>query len=360
MASISRFWKTRFNEIFPCEIPILGAPMRAVSGGELAAQTCRAGALGFIAAGHCTNERSVEQLEEQIQIFRSTAPANAPLCIGFIGFSSFQNQEAWRCYQHVLEKHKPSVVQFFAPVISSRDGISNIQMAHECQAKVFGQVGSVLEGQQALAAGVDGIIAQGSEGGGHGLRRELGNGTLSLAARLVQLASESPKKPVVLAAGGIADGRGVAAALALGCDGAVLGTRLWASEEALNRRSLKDQLVSAKSCDDVQRTRVFDQIINTYSATPWPAPYDTVGALRNTMSEQWDGRATELDTELSKKDSALASEYRLATQQGDTTIAQVLAGEGVGEIDNIEPAYNIIVRVEKEARDVIRNLSTLL
>lgn len=87
---------------------------------------------------------------------------------------------------------------------------------------------------------------------------------------MVRLAADAPHKPLVLAAGGIADGRGVAAALALGCDGAVLGTRLWASKEAMNKDSLKQRLVVAKSCDDVQRTRVFDQIQNSYSTTPWP------------------------------------------------------------------------------------------
>ena len=341
-----------------------GAAMAGVSGGSLAAETCRAGALGFIAAGHLTDSSKLRQLEREIALFRSAAPEGAPLCIGFISYSTFQN-EGWNYYEEVLQKHRPDVIQFFAPTIctNDKDETTNVEIAHNYQAKVIGQVGSVSEGIQAIKGGVDAIIAQGSEAGGHGLRRELGNGTLSLAARMVKLAPEvSPndKRPLVLAAGGITDGRGVAAALALGCDGAVLGTRLWASQEALNKASLKDQLVVAKSCDDVHRTRVFDQINNIHSATPWPAPYDSVGALRNKMSDLWDGNAEELEKELSKEGSALISEYQEAAKLGDPSIAQVFAGEGVGEINSIEPAYDIVQRIDQEAREVIQNMVHLL
>jgi nitronate monooxygenase len=316
--------------------------------------------LGFIAAGHFTDKSKLAQLEEQIEIFRSKAPEGAPLCVGFIAYSTFQTDEGWQCYETVLKKHQPSVVQFFAPAVCVKDGKSNIEIAHEHSAKVLGQVGNVAEGRQAIAAGVDGIIAQGSEAGGHGLRRELGSGTLSLAARLVTLAKESPQKPLVLAAGGIVDGRGVAAAFALGCDGAVLGTRLWASNEALNKSSLKDQLVLADSCDLVHRTRVFDQVNNKQMSTPWPSPYDSVGALRNDLSEKWDGRADDLETELLREGSTLLEDFQSASQQADTSMAQVLAGEGVGEIEAIEPAYDIVSRIDQEAQEVIHNLSSLI
>jgi len=239
-------------------------------------------------------------------------------------------------------------------------GKPNVEIAQEHSAKVLLQVGSVKEGMEAIASGADGIIAQGSEAGGHGLRREKGCGTLSLANRLVKLAAEAAHSPIVLAAGGIADGRGVAAALALGCDGAVLGTRLWASKEALNNKLLKNELVAAGSCDNVHRTRVFDQIQNSYSATPWPDPYDSVGALRNNLSEKWDSNAPGLDLELAREESSLASEYKAASEAGDGKIAAVLAGEGVGEIDSIDAAYDIIQRIDKEARDIISSMSNLL
>jgi nitronate monooxygenase len=358
----SATWKTRFVQHLPAKMPIMGAPMAGVSGGALAAETCRAGGLGFIAAGHMTTETRLKQLEAEIGTFRDKAPKDAPLCIGWIGFSSFHNEEGFALYERILQQHKPAVVQFFAPAVSRHPttGKSNVEIARETgNVKVLLQVGSVKEGLEAIAAGADGIIAQGSEGGGHGLRRELGNGTLPLSARLVRLAAEAPHKPLVLAAGGIADGRGVAAALALGCDGAVLGTRLWASNEALNKETLKQALVAAKSGDEVHRTRVFDQIQNTYTNPPWLEPYDSVGALRNETSEAWDGKALELDRELSMVGSTVLKDYMAASQMGDPSQVQVLAGEGVGEIDAIESAYDIVLKVDQEARDVIDNLRKL-
>lgn len=335
--------------------------MAGVSGGALAAETCEAGGLGFIAAGHLINTSCLQQLEDEIAVFRQKCNSETPLCIGWIGFSSFGQEEGFRLYEEVLTKHKPDVVQFFAPSISRHPSTqkTNVQMAKDHNAKVILQVGSVAEGLQAIESGADGIIAQGSEAGGHGLRRELGSGTLPLAARLVKLAAQAPHQPVVLAAGGIADGRGVAAALALGCDGAVLGTRLWASEEALNKESLKQKLAATTSGDGVERTRAFDQIINTYSATPWPSPYDSVGALRNDLTEKW-GVPKELEEELSREGSDLVANFKAATKEGNPAIAQVLSGEGVGEIDAIESTQDIISRIDQEARSVVQNMSNLL
>ena len=362
---MSMTWKTRFTSLFPARVPQMIAPMAGVSGGLLAAESCKAGALGFIAAGHCIDSQSLQKLEDQIKIFRERTAEldhNVPLCIGWIGFSSFRDKEGFRLYEEVLKKHKPEVVQFFAPAISlDRDtGRSNVDIARQHSAKVVLQVGSYAEAVEAVASGAEAIVAQGSEAGGHGLRREQGSGVMSLAARLVKLAAEARHKPIVLAAGGIMDGRGVAAALALGCDAAVLGTRLWASKEAMNKQSLKDQLVVSQSCDDVQRTRVFDQIQNSYSATPWPLPYDSVGALRNTLSEEWDSKPLELDQELAKEKNSVVSSYKAASQAGDPTIAQVLSGEGVGEIDSIDPAYDIILRIDRETQEVVQSMSSLL
>lgn len=331
--------------------------MAGPSGGLLAAETCRAGALGFIAAGHL---QDVSELDAQIAIFRESAPALAPLCIGFIGHSSLRDATGWDRYRQVLVQHKPDVVQFFAPAILERGGQTNVDLAHEHSSKVVAQVGSVKEGIQALNAGVDCLVAQGSEAGGHGLRRELGNGTLPLAAHLVRVAAASHPAVPVLAAGGIVDGRGVAAALALGCDGAVLGTRLWASKEALGSETFKDRLVVASSCDAAIRTTVFDHIQNVYFETPWPEPYDSLGALRNTTSETWDHRPHEFARELLDQDGPLVTAYRQGQKEGNPDVAPVLSGQGVGDISSIEPAFDIISRIEEETRATIRSLQGVL
>jgi nitronate monooxygenase len=164
----------------------------------------------------------------------------------------------------------------------------------------------------------------------------------------------------VLVAGGIVDGRGLVAALALGCGGAVLGTRLWASKEALGHESFKELLASPENGpDQVVRTTVIDQIQNSYSATPWPVPYDSVGMLENETSKEWESRGTELEVALTS-DSAIASKYRQAVTKGDSRIAQVYSGEGVGDIHSIDPAYDIIARIDKEARDIVRGMAQLL
>jgi len=136
-------WKTRFTKQFPATLPIMGAPMAGVSGGSLAVETCRAGALGFIAAGHLTTQSSLQKLEEQIQIFRAASTETTPLCIGWIGYSSFNQQnDGFKIFEEVLKKHNPSVVQFFAPSISidKSTGKSNVEIAKEHNAKVLLQV----------------------------------------------------------------------------------------------------------------------------------------------------------------------------------------------------------------------------
>jgi nitronate monooxygenase len=344
-------WKTKLTQSFPCRLPLIGASMAGVSGGLLAAETCRAGALGFLAAGYLTEPAAIE---EQIRIFHQAAESAdrpLPLCIGFLGFAL-----CWDRYETILKKHRPDVVQFFAPSIcTSSDGTTNVDLAHRYGAKFLAQIGNVAELESALAAGVDGIIAQGSEAGGHGLRPGLGSGTLPLASKVASL-TDLP----VVAAGGIVNGKGVAAALAL-CDGAVLGTRLWASNESIGKPELQQRLIITKSPDDVIRTTVFDAIENNFLATPWPAPYDSVGTARNETSDDWGGRPDELAAELQRKEkSTLLADYASAQKQGNTRVVKVLMGEGVGEVNSIEPAYDIVRQVEVETRQVLKRLAQII
>jgi nitronate monooxygenase len=313
--------------------------------------------LGFLAAGYLTDLAAVE---EQIRIFRRAAESAdrpLPLCIGFLGFSALASPQGWDRYETILMKHRPDVVQFFAPAIcTSSDGATtNVSLAHKYGAKFLAQIGNVAELGSAVAAGVDGIIAQGSEAGGHGLRPGLGSGTLPLVSKVASL-TDLP----VVAAGGIVNGKGVAAALAL-CDGAVLGTRLWASVESIGKPELQKRLIETKSPDDVIRTTVFDAIENNFLATPWPAPYDSVGTVRNETSDRWDGRPDELAAELrSPGQPAILAGYAAAQKQGDTKVVKVLMGEGVGEVNSVEPAYEIIGNVEMETRQVLKSLSQII
>ena len=314
--------KTRLTALTGCKVPVVAAPMAGVSGGALAAAVTRAGGLGFIAAGHCNN---AEGLATQVNLFLSAAPLGAAPMLGFIGYSSMKGGDLLKI-SAAIDEHKPKICQFFAPSIVN--GGANVKLAQSKGALVFAQVGSVQEANEALDAGVDGVIAQGREAGGHGLHTELGSGTLPFAARVVELARSKAKDVVVLAAGGIVDGRGLAAALSLGCDGAVLGTRLWASQEAMGDASgvkrevsswlpgrtvfaslhaplsslLNIQALLKAECDDVLRTKVFDILQDVGSADPWPQPFNSVGALKNDTTAQWHGVEDELKGQLQAED----------------------------------------------------------
>ena len=157
----------------------MGAPMAGVSGGSLAFETCKAGGLGFIAAGHLVSDQSYDSLEREIQLFRDLSAAqsslqNLPLSIGFIGHSTFgKDSPGWEYVTRILEKHRPTNVQLFAPAIS-RDVPSelvakaknNVELCQSYGCQVFAQVGSVQEGIEAMDAGVNCLIAQGTEAGG--------------------------------------------------------------------------------------------------------------------------------------------------------------------------------------------------
>ena len=367
-------WNTRLTKMMGCNVPIVGAPMAGHSGGALAAAVCRAGGLGFIGVGHwLASESGLQRLEQEVSLFRkhhACSEEQHPLSLGFIGYSTFRDSKGWDRFQQVLEKYQPKCVQFFAPSVVMDDDKNgsatrnNIRMVHEHSKDtvVFAQVGTVQEALVAVEAGADVIIAQGSEAGGHGVRRSMGNGTLSLVRTLVK---RLPAVPIV-AAGGIVDGPTMAAALVLGCDGVVLGTRLWASEESTGKQSFKDRLVATSSCDDVTRTSTFDWIQNTYSPTPWPEPYDSVGGIRNVTSKTWDDRPDELIAALQKESidsstnpSGIATKYRQATIDGDADVALVHAGEGVGLVDAIEPAETLVRRIAADCATTIAN-STMI
>jgi nitronate monooxygenase len=356
-------WSTRLTQHFPCTVPLIGAPMADHSGAALAAAVCQAGGLGFIAAGHLQD--NVEILETELQAFPVT---QYPLCLGFIGHSVLADIAGWDRYEYILQKHRPAVVQFFAPCLVRhpvKPGVTNVTIAHDIGAKVFAQVGTLDEAVTAVQEGhVDGLMVQGGEAGGHGLRRGLAKGTLPLARSVVRRVRQwRPDLPVV-AAGGVVDGAGLAAVLALGCDGAMLGTRLAATPESQGAfaTTLADPAVT---CDDVIRTTVLDAIQNEYSTTPWPAPYDSVGAVRNRTVREWEKGTTNNDSNDLRqalrdpvRGPAIVADYWRHKHLAD--FGMVHCGQGVGEIETVEPAAALIERISNEAADILRTLAQTL
>eukprot|EP00956_Cyclotella_meneghiniana_P009902 scaffold13694_cov71-Cyclotella_meneghiniana.AAC.8 len=332
--------------------------MAGVSGGLLAAQVTKAGGLGFIAAGHF---KDVNKLEREIGVFSKNmqntediTKDNLNPCVGFIGHSSLTTQEGWTNYEYILNKHKPKAVQFFAPSIITRPNeLSNVELAHKFGVKFIAQVGSVKEAKEAIRHNVDAIICQGSEAGGHGLRRELANSAMALSSQVSNL-TDIP----VLAAGGIVNGKHLASVLCV-CDGASIGTRLWASKESLGSEVQQKELIKENTCDDVIKTSVLDQIENEIRQFKWPYPYDASGVLRNDTTNEWDNKSRdELGEALQKTD--LIDRYKIATEKVDPKLISTYSGEGVGEINSIDTAYDLINQIEIEAIETIKRLHGII
>jgi nitronate monooxygenase len=153
----------------------------------------------------------------------------------------------------------------------------------------------------------------------------------------------------VLAAGGITDGRGVAAALMLGAQGAVLGTRFCATPEALYPDWAKKQLVDS-SGDETRRTQVFDAA----RGFDWPPPY-TGRALRNAFADAWDGREEEL-----RASAEAREQFALGHQAGDPDTGLVWAGEGTDLITAVEPAGALVGQIVAQAEELLRGASRQL
>ena len=197
--------------------------------------------------------------------------------------------------------------------------------------KIICQVQTLAQAKQAAAAGADIIIAQGRDAGGHsGTTR----GTMGLFPAVVDAVAPIP----VVAAGGIADGRGLAAALALGAAGVSMGTRFTASRESLWDQAMKAATLAAGG-DQTEQTRVFDVV----RGAPWPAIYPG-RALRNAFSARWHGREDALAADQQAQENAY-----LATAPDDFATRVVWAGEGVDLVNDIPTAAEIIERIVAQA-----------
>ena len=163
-----------------------------------------------------------------------------------------------------------------------------------------------------------------------------------LFALLPQVADACPGT-LVVAAGGIADGRGLAAALMLGAEGVLMGTRFYASQEADGHPEAKRRIVEAQGGQTV-RSIVFD----LSRRIRWPAPY-TGRLLRNRHAETWLGRESELEARMEE----VGREYAAARERGDFNVAGVIAGESCALIHDIPPAGEIVERVIGEAERLI-------
>jgi nitronate monooxygenase len=208
--------------------------------------------------------------------------------------------------------------------------------------KIICQVQTLEQARHAAATGADIIIAQGRDAGGHaGTTR----GTIGLVPAVVDAVGPIP----VVAAGGIADGRGLAAALALGAAGISMGTRFTATRESLWDQAMKEKTV-ASGGDQTAQTRVFDIV----RAADWPAIYPG-RALRNDFYDRWHGREAALEEQRTQAEA----DY-LASAETDFSRRVVWAGEGADLVRDIPSARDVIERVVGEAAAILRGGAALV
>lgn len=326
----------RFTRRFGLLTPIAAAPMAFASGGELAAAGAKAGALGMVGGAYGDRDWTAREYASAVELLGDDEAALSRLGCGFITWRMEQDRSA---LDWLLDhKHAPAAIMLsfgdptgVAKTITAR-GIPLI-----CQIQTFAQL------PQAVEAGACVIVAQGGEAGGHGMNALDGRSTFTLVPEVADwLAAHAPEVQL-LAAGGIADGRGLAAALMLGADGALVGSRLWASEESLATAAAIDTAVAADG-DGSARSKVFDIL----REKDWPAEYD-FRALRNAIHRQWEGRITELEAD----PAAAIADYKAGVAAGDFTRAHVTVGEGTGLIRASGSAGEIIRTIDAEARRLL-------
>lgn len=300
--------------------PILSAPMDTIAGARLVAAVSAAGGFGILGGGY-GNKAWLEQETAKL------AGASTSFGIGFITWSLAKRPELL----DIALAAGPRAVMLafgdpnpFAPRVKAAGALLFCQVQTEDMAR------------QALDAGADILIAQGTEAGGHGASRT----TIDIVPAIVDLAAG--RVPVV-AAGGIGDGRGLAAMMMLGASGVLLGTRFYASQECDGADEAKKRICDASS-GSTTRGIVFDLSRNNV----WPAPF-TGRTLINDHARRWTGH----EVELLQSVTAVAAEYAAAREARNFDIAAVFAGEAVGLIHDIPPAAEIVERIVTEAEGLL-------
>jgi nitronate monooxygenase len=321
--------QTRLTEFFGIEHPIVSAPMAQISGGKLAAAVSSSGGLGLIGGGYGDSA----WLQREFGL-----TDGARVGCGFITWSLARTPElldetlAWQ----------PAAV-----MLSFGDLQPFAVRVHAAGIPVIAQVQTLEHARRALDAGAEIVVAQGGEAGGHGMTVR---STFTLVPDVVDLAADRAPETLVLAAGGVADGRGLAAALMFGADGVVVGTRFWASSEALVSPRAHERALGA-SGDSTYRTRVYDYV----RRLDWPPEYNE-RALSNPFVDGWHGNEAEL---LESLPDAVKT-YEAAVAAGDFGAAAILVGESIGLVDAVRPAAHIVADMASQAERILKQANDFL
>lgn len=300
---------TPFCDRLGIRYPIVQAPMAGVAHGELAAAVSAAGGLGMLGV---RGDADPGWLTEQAAV----AGAADPFGVGLLLWSL----EDGPLFEAVLAGG-PAMVS-----LSFGDPAPYVPSVHAVGALVACQIQTVDAARQAIDAGVDVLVAQGTEAGGH-------TGSIATLPLLQQVLPLGEQAGIpVLAAGGLATGRAVAGVLAMGAEAAWIGTRFAATREAAFTPGAKARIVAAQSSDTVL-THVFDRL----QEADWPTQFPG-RALRNRLTDQWHGRDDALTAALPH----VQAEFREAVVRDDRDVAHVYAGQASGLIDDLPAAAEVV------------------
>ena len=313
--------RTPVCDLLDIEHPIAIGGMGSIYSPGLVAAVSNAGGLGAMG---CHN-LSPEQIRKGAAAIRECT--NKPFALNFLLFDAEED-----CFAMALDERPPSMA--FAWPRPDQDIKSFVARAQDAGCKVTFMAGGVPEAVQAAEAGADVIIAQGTEGGGH-------VGWMTTMCLLPMVVDAVGPKPV-LAAGGLADGRGLAAALSLGADGILMGTRFLASDESPLHQNFKQAIVDSDGHDTL-----LTEIPDIAQATVWPGAMSR--SRRNGFIERWAGR----EWALRQHQAEALAQVQTARKAGDADEAPLSMGQDAGLIHDILPAGEILRRIAEEAEAIL-------
>lgn len=310
--------KTRLTDRLGIEHPILLAPMGVMSGGRLAAAVSDAGGLGLIGGGY----GAADWLERQF----AAAGASRVGC-GFITWSMARDPQL---LDDVLARRPAALMLSFGEVQPHASRIKAEGVPLICQVQGMRYL------REAVDAGADIVVAEGNEAGGHSGHR----GVFTLVPEAADYLARHAPQTVLVAAGGVGDGRGLAAALMLGADGVLVGTRFIACAESEAPEGFRQAIIGADG-DSTMKSNSVDVVRKRY----WPNPEFVVRVLRNRFVNQWHGREREIEQAIEVEHDRFWHAFRA----GDADNSGVLMGEVAGLIDDAPPAAQIIARMVDQA-----------
>jgi nitronate monooxygenase len=320
---------TRLTEFFQIRHPVVLAPMTPVAGGELAAAVSAAGGLGLLGGGYGQRDSLKTEFAKA---------KDARIGCGFIAWSV---EHDLGLLDYALDQKPVAMMLSFSdPALLGRRIL-------DAGVPLICQIHSADQARHALDIGASVIVAQGDEAGGHSHSRQ---STFPLVPAIADVVAKHRPDAILLGAGGVADGRGLAAMLNLGADGVLMGTRFWATRESLVHPNAKQRILAATG-DETIRTHVYD----IAAGRDWPEGY-TGRVMINDFVRTWLGR----EAELAEVAGAQAAVVQKAQETGDFDIANVTVGEAIGLIDSIPAVGDLLQQIVAEAEQVLARTAGLL